>query len=114
MTKSLANRLFMKQRLYSYRFAEGKGIEDQLEEFNKSVDYLENIDVKIDDDDKAIPLLNALPKSFEHLRDVMLIGRDNAITLEKVQSALRTKELQKHNECKKEPTGEGLNVKTFK
>ena len=94
MTKSLANRLCMKQRLYYYRFLEDRGISEQLEEFNKAVDDLENIDVQIDDEDKAIMLLNALPKSYDHLRDAMVYGREKTITLTEVQSALRAKELQ--------------------
>ena len=36
MTKSLANRLFVKQRLYSYMFTEEKNIMEQLRDFNKS------------------------------------------------------------------------------
>ena len=67
MTKSLANHLCMKQRLYSYRFLEDRGISEQLEEFNKAVDDLENINVQINDEDKAIMLLNALPKNYDHL-----------------------------------------------
>ena len=40
MTKSLANWLYMKQKLYSFKFVEEKAIGEQLEEFNKSVDDL--------------------------------------------------------------------------
>ena len=54
MTKLLANRSYMKQRLYSYRFMEERGISEQLEEFNKTIDDLENIDVKMDEEDKTI------------------------------------------------------------
>lgn len=67
MTKSFTiNRLYMKQRLYALHCVEGRSIGEQLDEFNKSIDDLENID-----EDKAIILLNALPQSFEHLQDVI-------------------------------------------
>ncbi|KAL1565167.1 E3 ubiquitin-protein ligase upl4 [Salvia divinorum] len=99
MTKSLANRLYMKQKVYSYKFVEGRGVVEQLEEFNKSLDDLENIDVQIEDEDKAIMLLNALPKSYEHLKDAMLFGRENTISFDEVQSALKAKEFQRSN-CK--------------
>lgn len=79
MTKSLANRLCMKQRLYSYKFSEERGIGEQLEEFNKAVDDLENIDVQINDEDKVILLLNALPKNYDHLRDAMVYGRETTL-----------------------------------
>lgn len=111
MTKSLANRLYMKQRLYSYKISDGKSILDQLDEFNKAVDDLENIEVTLEDEDKAIILLNALPKSFDHLKDAMLYGREASITLEEVQSALKAKEIQKESETKQSSAGESLNVK---
>ena len=95
MTKSLANRLYMKQRLYSYRFLEDRNVLEQLEDFNKAVDDLENIDVSISDEDKAILLLNALPKSYDQMRDAILYGREKTITLSEIQSTLRSKELQK-------------------
>lgn len=51
MTKSLA-----------FKTLEEKRISDQLEEFNKILDDLENTKVKMEEEDKAIILLNALPK----------------------------------------------------
>ena len=114
MTKSLANRLYMKQRLYSYRFREDKSLLEQLDEFNKSIDDLENIDVSLGDEDKAIILLNALPKSYEQLKDAMLYGRERTITLEEVQSALKTKDLQKTSWGRQEPKAEALNINKFK
>lgn len=114
MTKSLANRLYMKQRLYSYKFTQDRGIGEQLDEFNKLLDDLENIDVKIEDEERAIMLLSALPKSFEHLKDAMLFGRETSVSIEEVQSALRAKELQKQNDEKQGSSREGLNIKKFK
>lgn len=95
MTKSLANRLYMKQRLYSCKFTDDRGVLDQLDEFNKAVDDLENIGVKLEDEDKAIHLLNALPKSYSNLKDAITYGRDKSITLDEVQSAIKGKELEK-------------------
>ena len=81
LTKSLANHLYVKQRLYSYKFTEDKSVIEQLGDFNKAIDDLENIDATIGDEDKAILLLNALPKSYEQLRDAIMYGRDKTITL---------------------------------
>lgn len=61
--------------------------------FNKSIDDLENIDVSLGVEDEAIILLNALPKSYEQLKDAMMYGRERTIILEEFQSALKTKDL---------------------
>ncbi|PON77883.1 hypothetical protein PanWU01x14_022370 [Parasponia andersonii] len=95
MRKSLMNRLYLKQRLYSFKMQEGKSIKDQMDEFNKIIDDLANVYVKIDDEDQAVKLLSSLPKSYEHFVDAMLYGREQKLTLEEVQSALNSKELKK-------------------
>lgn len=40
----------MKQRLYSYKLSEDRNMGEQFEEFNKSTDDIENIDVLLEDD----------------------------------------------------------------
>jgi len=64
MTKSLAHRQFLKKQLYPFKMVESKTVTEQLTEFNKILDDLENIEVQLEDEDKAILLLYALPRSF--------------------------------------------------
>ena len=113
LAKSLANRLYMKRRLYSYSFSDDKSIVEQLEDFSKSIDDLEAVDVKISDEDKAILVLNALPSSYDQLRDAILYGRDKAITLNEVHAALMAKELQKGASKVNDSHPESLNIKKF-
>ena len=68
MTKSLANRLCLKQQLYTFKMIESRTVTEQLVDFNKILDDLENIEVKLEEEDKALLLMNSLPKSFEHSR----------------------------------------------
>jgi len=75
MTKSLAHRQFLKQKLYSFKMVESKTVTEQLTGFNKILDDLENIEVHLEDEDKAILLLCALPRSFESFKDTMLYGK---------------------------------------
>ncbi|KHN05226.1 Retrovirus-related Pol polyprotein from transposon TNT 1-94, partial [Glycine soja] len=82
----------------------------QLADFNKILDDLENIEVKLEEEDKALLLLNSLPKSFEHFKDAILYGKDQDITLEEVQTSIRTKEMQKQQDSKSEDNGESLNI----
>ena len=42
---------------------------------------LESLDIKVEDEDKAIILLNSLPKSLKHFKETLKYGRD-AITFE--------------------------------
>ncbi|KAK2395140.1 alpha carbonic anhydrase [Trifolium repens] len=110
MTKSLAHNQLLKQQLYFFRMVENKSMEEQLAEFNKIVDDLANIDVNLEDEDKAFHLLCAFAKSLENLKDALLFGKEGTVTLDEVQSALRTKELTKLRNLKVDDSGEGLNV----
>ena len=76
MTKSLAHRQFLKQQLYTFKMVESKTVT----EFNKILNDLENIEVQLEDEDKAILLLCALPRSFEFFKDTMLYGKEGTVT----------------------------------
>lgn len=47
MVKSPRKRLYLKQRLYTLGMREGRPTIDYLDEFNKTIRDLENVDVKI-------------------------------------------------------------------
>ncbi|CAJ2666798.1 unnamed protein product [Trifolium pratense] len=89
---------------------ETKSMTEEQAEFNKIIDYLANLEVNLEDEDKALHLLCTLPKSYESFKDTMLYGRENPVTLEEVQSALRSKELTKLNNLKVENGMDALNV----
>jgi len=106
MTKSLTRRQYLKQQLYSFKMVESKAIMEQLTEFNKIFDDLENIEVHIEVEDKFILLLCALPWSIESFKDIMLHGKEGTVTLEEVQADLRTKELTKSIDLRANENGE--------
>jgi len=110
MTKSLAHRKLLKQQLYTFKIVESKSITEQLAEFNKILDDLVNIEVNMEDEDKAFLLLCSLPKSFEHFKDTILYGMEDTHTLEEVQTALRINELTTFKDLMVDEGGEGLNV----
>ena len=72
MTKSLANKLRLKERIYTIRMAEGISIQSYLNEFNSICVDLESLDVKIDNEDKVILLVVSLSPSFKNFKEIML------------------------------------------
>lgn len=45
---------------------------------------MENIEVKIDDEDKVLLLLILLSRFFEHFKDALIYGKEDIITLDEV------------------------------
>jgi hypothetical protein len=68
MTKSLANKPRLKERVYTIRMSEGTSMQSHLDKFNSIIVDLESLDVKIDDEDKLILLIVSLPLLLRILR----------------------------------------------
>lgn len=90
--KSLVNRPYLKQALYFFKMSEDKVLAEQLDMFKKMIHDLENIDVKIQDEDQALLLLCALPGSHVHFKETLFYGR-KSLTFEEVQSTMYSKDL---------------------
>ena len=88
MTKSLGNKIRLKERLYTFRMAEGTPVQKHLNEFNSILFDLESLDVKFEDEDKAILLVVSLPPSFKHFKEIMLYSNSNTISFEDVKPNL--------------------------
>ena len=67
-----------------------------IDEFESIIMDLQNLDVTIDDEDKALLLLCSLPHSYRHFRETMLYGK-NTISLKDVKFSLETKEKIDHD-----------------
>ncbi|KAH9781301.1 hypothetical protein KPL71_008412 [Citrus sinensis] len=93
MTKSLANRLYIKKMLFTLKMAEGSSLEDHIDEFNKVCDTLEIIDEGLDDEGKALLLVSSLPSSYSNFVDALMYGRQT-LSLDEVKAALNTRGLQ--------------------
>ncbi|KAL8550371.1 hypothetical protein ACS0TY_008987 [Phlomoides rotata] len=93
-TKSVSNKLFVKQKLLDFRMLDGKDLNEQLDTFNRYIDDLEDLDVKLEDDDKALMLLNALPRSLENFKDSVLFGNQDGVSYNCVLTAVKTKILR--------------------
>ncbi|KAJ8648884.1 hypothetical protein MRB53_001907 [Persea americana] len=67
---------------------------EHLDDFNKIIVDLMNIDVKIDDEDKALLLLNSLPDSYDHFTHT-LINRKTEVKYDVVSAILMNNEYRK-------------------
>ncbi|GKA51264.1 retrovirus-related pol polyprotein from transposon TNT 1-94 [Tanacetum coccineum] len=108
MTKSLANKLYLKNKLFTFYMDSGKKLSEHIDEFNKFIGDLANIDVDIDDEDQALMLLTSLPSSYDNFVETLLYGRES-LTLEDVLSSLNSRELKKKTDAKDD--GDGLYVR---
>jgi len=76
--------------------------------FNKVICELLTVDVKIDEEDKALIIINSLPESYDHIITTIFYGKETLI-LEKVVSTLLSNEIRKRPN-QEEQTGSGLVV----
>ncbi|KAJ4711012.1 Retrovirus-related Pol polyprotein from transposon TNT 1-94 [Melia azedarach] len=77
MTKSLTNKLLLKQRLFSLRMQEGMPLRDHLDQLNIILLELRNIDVKVEDEDAALILLDRPVYTRELRHKATGTGADN-------------------------------------
>lgn len=104
MTKTLSNKIYLKEQLFGFKMDPYKSLDDNLDEFKKITITLANIDEKIFDKNQVIILLNFLPKSFKDLKSTIKYGRDS-LTLEDVLEALNSRELKIKSEKKSNSKG---------
>ena len=106
MTKSLTNKLFVKKQLYSLQMEEGTDLLEHLNMFNQIVNKLANLEVKIEDEDKALLLLSSLPESYDHLVTTLLY-RKETLEMDEVAAALISNDTRKKASSTKSQ-GEGF------
>ena len=94
ITKSLSNKLYLKKQLYGLRMNEGKVVLEHLNFFNNIISELQIVDVKIDEEDKALILLSSFSESYDHIITTILYGKETLI-LEEVTSTLLSNEIKK-------------------
>ena len=102
------NKLYLKKQLYGLHMKEGTAVLEHLNFFNKVISELLAVDVKIDEQDKALILLHSLLESYDHIITTMLYGKKTFI-LEEVMSTLLSNEIRRRPN-QEEQTGSSLVV----
>ena len=86
MTKSLANKICLKEHLCTFSMANGTPIQNYLDKFNSLIIYLVIIDVKLEDEDKTILLVISLPSSYKHFKEIMLYSNNETLSFDDVKA----------------------------
>ena len=85
---------------------------EHLNAFKRILADLYNLEVKINDVDKALLLLNSLPKTYYHLTTTLLYDKDE-IKFNDVSNALMNNEIQKKDlHAHRDSSSEALNVRS--
>ena len=73
--KSLSNKLYLKKQLYGPRMNEWTMVLEHLNFFNKIISEILAVDVKINEEDKALILFSSLPQSYDLIVSIVSIVR---------------------------------------
>jgi hypothetical protein len=95
-SKSLVNKLFLRNKLYNLRMRDGDSVAKHLNAFNTVVTQLVSVDIKISDEDKCISLLCYLPESWDSLV-VAIRSNKTFLKFEEVVSSLLSEEMRQKN-----------------
>ncbi|TXG73733.1 hypothetical protein EZV62_002312 [Acer yangbiense] len=95
LTKSLTNKIYLKEHMFSFKMDPSKGLGQNLDEFKRMTIELANEGEKekLSDDNEAIILLNSLLDSFRDVKAAIKYGR-SSLSLEECISALKSKDLE--------------------
>ena len=108
MGKNMTNKLWLKKQLYSLWMLEGGDLIAYIQKFNQVCSDVMSLDVKIDEEDRALLLLCSLPVSYDGLITTLVYGKET-LNFEEVVGVLRSNE-QRERLCKEGSNSEVLAV----
>jgi len=97
LTKSIESRLQLKSKLYSFQMQRGCSINEHLNRYTKLLTDLVNVDVEINEEDKAVILLNSLPVDEYETFTLTLINGRKSLNYAEVSAALVSYEVRRQD-----------------
>ena len=85
----------MKSRLYGFQLIRGLSIDEHMNNYTKLLTYLVNVDVKIEEEVKALILLNSLPEEEYETFILTLINGKQTLSYSDVSAALINYEMRR-------------------
>ena len=95
LTKSVESRLQLKSKLYRFQMKKGSTVNEHIYRYTKLLIDLVNVDVMIDEEDKAIIFLNSLPEEEYETFTLTFINGRQTLDYHEVSSALTSYETRR-------------------
>lgn len=94
-TKTLPNRIYLKQSFASFKMQENKSIEENMDSFLKLIDDLASLNITVSDEDQAIQILTGLPPQYDTLVHTLKYGTGkDTLTVKEVTTSAYAKEAE--------------------
>lgn len=110
MAKTLPNRVHAQLKVYSFWMQDSRTIDQNVDDFLKLIADLNNLNIEVPEEVQAILLLNALPSRYDSLKETLKYSRE-AIRVDEVASAAKSKEMEYKDTSTAKPSGEGNYVR---
>ena len=81
-TKGVSNRVYLNEQFHTLRMKEGTKVSDDLSVLNDIISKLEAIEVRIDNENKALGFIWFLPSSYEHMKPILMYGKGTVVVSE--------------------------------
>ena len=72
MLKSLTKKVLLKKKLYDLKMVEGSTLHQHINVFNQIVSDLNRVNVKFDEEDMVLMVLNSLLESYDNLVNTLM------------------------------------------
>jgi len=95
LTKSVKSRLQLKSKLYGFQMQKGCSVNEHINRYTKLLTDLVNVDVKVDEKDKAVILLNSLLVEEYETFTLTFINDRQTLDYHEVSSALASYETRR-------------------
>ena len=105
--KDLPNKMFIREKLFSFKMNLNKNLDENLDEFKKITNALNQTEEKLRAKSEVVILINLIHDTSKEVKTTLKYGRET-ITVNSVITALKSKELELKTESKTSNTVESI------
>ena len=100
--KDLSNKMFIREKLFSFKMNQNKNLDENLDEFKKLTNAFNQTEEKLGAENEAATLINSIHDTYKEVKTTLKYGRETIIT------TLKNKELELKTENKTSNVAESL------